>query len=160
VVRPRFIWGPGDTTVLPVMIEAVKAGRWRWIGGGRYLTSTCHVDNVVEGILCAAERGAPGGVYFLTDGEPVEFRAFIGDLLRAAGVEPGEKEAPRWVIAALAWATAWMKAPPVTRTALALMSHEVTVSDARARREIGYRGGKSIAEGLAEIRAGAARSTS
>ena len=73
--------------------------------------------------------------------------------MRAAGVEPGEKEAPRWVVAAGAWATAWMKAPPITRTALALMSHEVTVSDARARKEIGYQGKKSIAEGLAEIRA-------
>jgi nucleoside-diphosphate-sugar epimerase len=157
VVRPRFIWGPGDTTVLPVMIDAVKKGRWRWIGGGRYLTSTCHVANAVEGILCAAERGAPGGVYFLSDGEPVEFRTFIGDLLRAAGVDPGEKEAPRWLVGALARATAWMKHPPITRTGLALMAHEVTVSDARARREIGYRGGKSIAEGLAEIRAQAAQ---
>jgi nucleoside-diphosphate-sugar epimerase len=152
VVRPRFIWGKGDTTVLPVMIDAVKKGRWRWIGGGHYLSSTCHVANVVEGILCAAERGTPGGVYFLTDGEPTEFRTFIADLMKAAGVDPGDKEAPRWVVAAGAWATAWMKAPPITRTALALMSHEVTVSDARARREIGYQGKKSIAEGLAEIR--------
>jgi nucleoside-diphosphate-sugar epimerase len=151
VVRPRFIWGKGDTTVLPVMVDAVKKGRWRWIGGGRYLTSTCHVANVVEGILCAAARGTPGSVYFLTDGEPVEFRTFIGDLLRAKGVEPGEKAVPRWVAGVLARVTSFMAHPPLTRTAIALMSHEVTVSDARARREIGYQGKKSIAEGLAEI---------
>jgi len=157
-VRPRFIWGKGDTSVTPQLIEAVQTGKWRWIDGGRYLTSTCHVANVVEGILCAAERGAPGGVYFLTDGEPVEFRTFIGDLLRANGIEPGEKEVPRWVIGAVAGVTGWMKTPPVTRTALALMSHEVTVVDARARREIGYVGRKSIAEGLAEIRGQAAQS--
>jgi nucleoside-diphosphate-sugar epimerase len=152
VVRPRFIWGKGDTTVLPVMIDAVKKGRWRWIGGGHYLTSTCHVSNVVEGILCAAARGAPGGVYFLTDGDPVEFRGFIGDLMRAAGVEPGERTVPRWVARAMAAATSFLANPPVTRTAIALMSHEVTVSDARARREIGYQGKKSIAEGIAEIK--------
>ena len=152
VVRPRFIWGKGDTTVLPVMIDAVKKGRWRWIGGGRYLTSTCHVANVVEGILCAATRGTPGAVYFLTDGEPVEFRGFIADLMRAAGVEPGDRSAPRWLVRALASATSFLANPPVTRTAIALMSHEVTVSDARARREIGYQGKKSIADGLAEIR--------
>ena len=40
----------------------------------RYLTSTCHVANVVESALLAAERGSPGEIYFLTDGPPVEAR--------------------------------------------------------------------------------------
>ena len=35
VIRPRFVWGPGDTTLLPVLIELVRRGRFRWIGGGR-----------------------------------------------------------------------------------------------------------------------------
>jgi nucleoside-diphosphate-sugar epimerase len=153
IVRPRFIWGRGDTTLLPEMIKAVKDGRWRWIDGGRYLTSTCHVANAVEGVLCAAERGTRGGVYFLTDGAPVEFRTFIGDLLRAAGVDPGEKELPRWAARVIAGLTAFLPKPPLTRTALALISHEVTVNDARARRELGYLGKTSIADGLAELRA-------
>jgi nucleoside-diphosphate-sugar epimerase len=153
VVRPRFIWGHGDTTLLPAMLKAVNDGRWRWIDGGRYLTSTCHVANAVEGVLCAAERAARGGVYFLTDGAPVEFRSFIGDLLRAAGAEPGEGNLPRWVAQVIAALTAFLPNPPITRTALALVSHEVTVNDARARRELGYTGKKSIPEGLAELRA-------
>src|SRR6185437_7199560 len=70
VVRPRFIWGKGDTSLLPELTETVKRGRFGWIGGGRHLTSTCHVRNVIEGALLAAERGKPGEIYFLTDGEP------------------------------------------------------------------------------------------
>jgi nucleoside-diphosphate-sugar epimerase len=155
VVRPRFIWGAGDSSVLPRMVEVVRAGGWRWIGGGHYLTSTCHVDNVVEGILLAAERGRPGAAYFLTDGAPVEFRAFVGDLLRAAGADPGEREVPRWGARVLAAVTAWQREPRVTRTALALMSHEVTVDDGLARRELGYVGRTSIADGLAGLRAAA-----
>jgi nucleoside-diphosphate-sugar epimerase len=149
VVRPRFIWGRGDTTVVPVMIDAVKKGRWRWIAGGHYLTSTCHVDNVVEGVLAAATRGAPGGVYFLTDGPPVEFRGFIADLLRASGVDPGDRTVPRWAARMLSR----IPGAPITRTGIALMSHEVTVVDQRARNELGYTGGKSIAAGLAELKA-------
>lgn len=155
VARPRFIWGRGDTTLLPAMVKAVKDGRWRWIDGGRYLTSTCHVANAVEGVLCAAERGTRGGVYFLTDGAPVEFRSFIGDLLRAAGVDPGDKDLPRWAARLLATLTSFLPHPPLTRTALALVSHEVTVKDTRARRELGYTGKKSMAEGLAELAAAA-----
>jgi hypothetical protein len=44
-----------------------------------------------------------------------------------------------------------MKRPPLTATAFSLMAHEVTIDDAKARRELGYRGAKSMADGLAEM---------
>src|SRR5207247_118491 len=50
VVRPRFIWGKGDTNLLPELIDAVNSGKFGWISGGHYLTSTCHVDNVVDAL--------------------------------------------------------------------------------------------------------------
>lgn len=153
VIRPRLIWGKGDTSVLPEMIDAVNKKRFGWIGGGRYLTSTCHVANVVEGALLAAERGRPGEIYFLTDGEPVEWRTFITDLLATQGVDAGGREVPRWLAKTLAALTSWMAHPPVTRTALALVGHEVTVDDGKARRELGYAPTLTIEQGLAEMRA-------
>jgi len=152
IVRPRFIWGAGDTNLIPKIAEVVKRGRFAWIGGGRHLTSTCHVDNVVEGILLAAERGKPGEIYFLTDGEPVDFRDFLTQLLATQGVDAGERSIPRWLARATAAMTGWMKRPPVTRTAIALIGHEVTVVDAKARRELGYTSHVTRARGLAEMR--------
>jgi nucleoside-diphosphate-sugar epimerase len=153
VVRPRFIWGKGDTSVLPELVDAVRRKKFGWIGGGRYLTSTCHVANVIEGALLAAERGSPGEIYFLTDGPPVEFRAFMTELLATQGVDPGDREVPRWLAGTVAGLTGWMKRPPVTKTALALVGHEVTVDDAKARRELGYVGKMTREAGLAELRA-------
>lgn len=154
VIRPRFIWGKGDTTLLPEITGAVKRGRFGWLGGGRYLTSTCHVDNVVEGALLAAERGKPGESYFLTDGAPVEFRDFMTRLLATQGVDASRvRDVPLWLARIVAGATGWMKHPPVTRTALALVGHEVTVDDAKARRELGYQGAVTIDAGLAQMRA-------
>lgn len=152
VVRPRFIWGAGDTSLVPKIADAVKRGKFAWIDGGRYLTSTCHIDNVVEGILLAAELGRPGEIYFLTDGEPVELRGFLTDLLAEYGATPGDRSVPHWMARAIAEATRWMKVPPVSRTAVALIGHEVTVVDAKARRELGYTGRVSIRDGLIEIR--------
>lgn len=154
VVRPRFIWGKGDTSVLPELVDAVRRKKFGWIGGGRYLTSTCHVANVVEGTLLAAERGAPGEVYFLTDGPPVELRRFLTELLATQGVEAGDREVPRWLARTVAALTGWMKRPPVTRTAIALVGVEVTVDDAKARRELGYVGKVTREAGLAEMRGG------
>lgn len=152
IVRPRFVWGRGDTNLLPEFIEALKAGKFSWIGGGHYLTSTTHVDNCVEGLLLAAERGKPGEIYFVTDGPPVEFREFITRLLATAGVTAPDKSIPHWLAHTVVVATMWMKKPPLTRTAFSLMAHEVTVDDAKARRELGYVGTKSLDAGFAEMR--------
>lgn len=158
VVRPRFIWGKGDTTVLGRMVEMVRQGQFAWIGGGDYLTSTCHVENVCEGMLLAAERGEGGGVYFLTDGEPVHFRTFITKMLKTQGVDPGSRSVPTWLaLAAGTVAEASAKylgvpsRPPITSTAIRLIGQEVTVSDRKARRDLGYKGLMSQDAGLAEM---------
>ncbi|MBL9020496.1 MAG: NAD-dependent epimerase/dehydratase family protein [Myxococcales bacterium] len=152
-IRPRFIWGADDTSLMPKLIEAVNSGTFAWIGGGHYLTSTCHVDTVVEGALLAAEKGTGGETYFLTDGEPVDFREFMTALLATHGVDAGTKSVPRWLAKTAATLTAWMKRPPVTKQAVALIGGEVTVVDAKARRELGYQGKVTRDAGLAEMRA-------
>jgi nucleoside-diphosphate-sugar epimerase len=161
IARPRFIWGLGDNAVLPQMVELVKKGRFSWLDGGHYKTSTCHVDNCVEGLLLAAEKGRGGETYFLTDGEPVEFRSFITELLGTQGVDAGKKSVPLGLARALAsvaeavWTLLGLKShPPISRTELLLAGQEVTVTDAKARRELGYQGRKSREEGLRELARG------
>jgi len=156
VIRPRFIWGKGDTSVLPKILETVRRGKFAWIGRGHYPTSTCHVANVVEGALLAADQGSPGEIYFLTDGGPVDFRDFLTQLIATQGLDAGTRTVPRWVASMLAGVTSWMKAPPVSKTALALIGHEVTVDDSKARRELGYAAKMTREAGLAAMRAAAA----
>jgi nucleoside-diphosphate-sugar epimerase len=162
VVRPRLVWGPGDTTILPGLAAAVRGGRFRWLGGGRHLTSTTHVENAVEGLVLAAARGRPGGVYFVSDGEPVVFRDFVTQLLATEGLTIPEGSIP--VPAARAAATAleaiWRTlrlrgTPPITRTAVWLAGLEMTIDISRAREELGYRPLKTIAAGMAELSAAA-----
>ena len=94
VIRPRLVWGPGDTTLTPIMVQTMESGRFAWIGGGRHLTDTTHVDNVVEGLMLGAERGRSGEAYFVTDGEPAEFRDFITRLVATHGIEAPDGEMP------------------------------------------------------------------
>jgi nucleoside-diphosphate-sugar epimerase len=159
VVRPRLVWGPDDTTLLPVLADAVRAGRFAWIGGGRHRTSTTHVDNVVEGLLRGAERGRPGAAYFVTDGEPVVFREFLTGLLATRGLRPPDRSLPRPAAAALAAAgeLAWSKLglrgqPPLTRLAYWVSGLECTLDTSRARHELGYQPVRTVEEGLAGLR--------
>ena len=159
VVRPRLVWGRGDTTILPALVEAVKAGRFAWIGGGRHLTSTTHVDNTVHGLMLGAERGRPGEVYFVTDGDPVVFRDFFVQLLGTQGVEMPDRNMPAPVarMAAAASETAWRilplnGQPPVTRLAVWLSSLECTIDISKARAELQYQPVRTIDEGMQELR--------
>jgi nucleoside-diphosphate-sugar epimerase len=160
VVRPRFVWGPGDTTLLPVMVEMVRRGRFAWIGSGRHRTSTTHVENAVEGLMLAAARGRPGNAYFVTDGEPVVFREFVSELLATQGVAAPSRSIPAPIASALASTgeTAWRLfplpgRPPLTRLAYWLSSQECTLRIDKARAQLGYDPVKSIADGLGELRA-------
>lgn len=163
VVRPRFIWGNDDTSVLAALAAAVKAGRFMWMDGGRYPTSTTHVDNVCEGLLLAAQKGRGGEVYFVTDGAPVELRDFVTRMLATRGVDPGNKSVPKWLVLGLAvvaeavWEILELMGieagePPATRMAVHLFGEPVTVNDAKARRELGYVGRVSREQGLASLR--------
>jgi nucleoside-diphosphate-sugar epimerase len=144
-IRPRFVWGAGDTTLLPVLVDLVRMGRFRWLGGGQHLTSTTHVDNTVHGLLLGAERGRPATAYFVTDGAPVMFREFVGAMIATQGVEPPDGSVPLPVGRALAAVgeTAWRLlplpgAPPLTRFALWASALECTLDDSRAREQLGY----------------------
>jgi nucleoside-diphosphate-sugar epimerase len=158
VVRPRFVWGRGDTTLLPLLTEAVRSGRFAWIGGGHHRTSTTHIDNTVHGLMLAAERGAPGGVYFVTDGEPVVFRDFITRLLATQGVEAPTRSVPTRVARAVAATSeaAWRLLPlpgrpPLTRLTVWVSGLETTLDITRAREELGYAPVRTIDQGLAEM---------
>jgi nucleoside-diphosphate-sugar epimerase len=159
VVRPRFVWGHGDTTLLPTMTEMVQAGRFAWVGGGRHLTAITHVDNTVEGLVLGAERGRPGNAYFVTDGDPVVFREFVSELLRTQGVEPPTRSIPSWLAGAVAVAgeTAWRVLPlsgrpPLTRFTYWVTSQECTIRIDKAREQLGYQPVKTREQGLAELR--------
>lgn len=161
IVRPRAIWGATDTVLLPRLRKLADAGKFVWIGGGKALTSTCHVKNVCAGLLAAAARGRAGEAYFVTDGPPITFRTYIGGMLEAVGSDvSGAPSIPLSVARTLAWFTeSWWKIsgrggePPLTRTAVELIGAQVTVNDDKARRELGYKPVITREEGLAELRA-------
>ncbi len=158
VIRPRLVWGPGDTTVLPALVQMVRAGSFAWIDGGRHLTSTAHVDNVVHALELALTSGRPGEAYFITDDADLTYREFLTALLRTRGVDPGPRTVPGWLARpAAALAETWWRlfrrpgAPPLTRFAAGMMSREVTLDITKARRELGYAPQVRLEQGLADL---------
>ncbi|HEY4223080.1 MAG TPA: NAD-dependent epimerase/dehydratase family protein [Myxococcota bacterium] len=157
IVRPRFIWGNDDSTLLPKIIDEVNSGRFAWIGGGTNLMSTTHVDNACHGLIVAGERGVGGETYFVTDGDHISFRAMVEAMLRARGVAPPTRTIPRALahgisIAGTAVASALgLARPMLPHATFHLLADEVTLLDDKARRELGYQNVISREQGLARM---------
>jgi len=84
-LRPPALWGPGDpfSRALP---QAINSGQFAFINRGDYAFDTCHVDNVVEAVQCALERGEGGRALFITDQEKLTFREFVASLASVKGL--------------------------------------------------------------------------
>ena len=155
IMRTRAVWGPGDTVLLPNLRTRILSGQFRWIDQGRALTSTCHVDNVVEGLLLAAQSGIPGSIYFVTDGDPLPIRDFFTGLLETQRLRPVAPSLPFGLALAAAGLTEsiWQllnirRRPPLTQASILLFGQEVTIDDSKARRELVYTGAVGRRQGL------------
>lgn len=164
VLRPRFIWGPGDTTLLPVILKMAKSGRWSWIDEGRALTSTTYIGNLVQAIELALAAGTPGEAYFILDEGNRSLREVISAMAEAAGVSLGDRSIPGWLAALLGagceslWRRFSLKGePPLTRHAAMVMRRECTLVGAKARAELGFIPAVSVGQGLQRLRESLAR---
>jgi nucleoside-diphosphate-sugar epimerase len=158
VLRPRLVWGPGDTTLVPELKQMAAKGAFAWIDGGRARTSTTHIANLVHATELAVTEGAGGEIYFVSDGEETDFRSFVTRMMAAHGVELPGRSVPSWLAHPLAVALegAWRAlgirgAPPLTRHAVDLLACDCTVRDDKARAALGYLPVIGVEEGLREL---------
>lgn len=158
VLRPRFIWGPGDTTLLPQIIALANAGKWMWIDHGAIQTSTTHIDNLVHGVQLALTRGRGGQAYYILDDGTVSMHEMLSGMTASRGIALPEKSIPAWLADMLGksgefiWRTFGLNgAPPLTAHAAMVMSRACTLRDDKARSQLGYSPVITRAEGLARL---------
>ena len=103
IVRPGFIYGERDRTVLPKLVTNLRAGRFAYFGSGEQALNCIYVKNLVHGIFLAAERPeAVGQVFNLTDGARVSKKQFVGKVAQVAGMRPPRRRIPLWLARFLA----------------------------------------------------------
>lgn len=155
VLRPRFIWGPGDTTLLPVIEMMAKSGQWQWVNGGRAVTSTTHIANLVHAIELALTKGRAGEAYFVLDDGVRNMREMLTGMAASRGLTLPDKSLPGWAADAIGalcevfWTVLPLKgAPPLTRFSAMILSRDAILNDDKARADLGYQPIISVEEGL------------
>ena len=168
-LRPRLIWGPGDTQILPKLVERARSGRLRLVGSGDNLVDTTYIDNAAQAHVDALEHlragaACAGRAYFISNGEPWPLREVLNGLLRAAGAPEVHATLPfraAYAIGAVCealWTALPLRGdPPMTRFLAEQLSTAHWYSMAPATRDFGYVPKVSMAEGMARLRASLGR---
>jgi nucleoside-diphosphate-sugar epimerase len=146
VLRPHAVYGPGDTTLLPRVLGAVRGRRLFAVGDGRQRISLTSVDNLVQACLLAAEGPVERGVFNVTDAEPVILDDALRAILRERGVDATPYYLPRRAAGALAALAETVfrlvdspQPPRLTRYAVGHLAVERTLDITAARERLGYR---------------------
>jgi nucleoside-diphosphate-sugar epimerase len=158
VLRPGFIYGPRDRTILPNLVENLRAGIVRYLGTGEQALNTIYVANLVGGALQAAETsGVVGEVFNLTDGERVSKRRFIEGVADGLGLPRPKGSVPMWlarvmanVMEGVSRAVGAKQPPRLTQARLKFLGLKLDFSIEKARARLGYAPAWTFERGLAE----------
>ncbi|MDB5045883.1 MAG: short-chain dehydrogenase, partial [Deinococcus sp.] len=140
ILRPRGIYGPGDTSILPRLAQALRAGRLpRLDGRGEVHTELTHVRNVSQAVGLALARPAPG-LFNITDGVTIPIWATLDRLADALAVPRSTRRANPRVLEAVARVLEAVYAlhprrpePPLTASGVRLLTRGMTLDLTRAR---------------------------
>jgi nucleoside-diphosphate-sugar epimerase len=155
IVRPRGIYGKGDTALLPRLIRAAKSGPMPFFREGRAVIDLTHVEDVVSAIICILQQGGKGSTYNVSGGEAVPVRDIIDRSAKLAGVDVRWRKIP-WpaafagIRAIEAFHRLFRPAvePVATAYSAGLLAFSQTLDLSAIRNGIGWRPAISFDEGL------------
>jgi nucleoside-diphosphate-sugar epimerase len=157
IVRPRGIYGRGDSALLPRLLRAAAKGPVPCFGKGRAVIDLTHVDDVAAAIVCILRQRdkAAGSTYNVSGGEAVSIRDIMIRSAKLAGLAVTWRDIP-WPLAfaAIRAIEIFHKAfrpkvePVLTAYSAGLLAFSRTLDLSAIRREIGWQPGISFDEGL------------
>ncbi|QDT17752.1 NAD-dependent epimerase/dehydratase family protein [Alienimonas californiensis] len=102
-VRPGFVYGVRDRTVLPKLLAKLKSGGFAFLGDGEQLLNNVAAANVADAVVAALTApNAVGRAYNLTDGRLVTRREFVRVICEAADLPVPTRSVPLPVARGLA----------------------------------------------------------
>lgn len=169
-IRPPIIYGEHDRNFLPRVMEALRAGRFFLVDGGRAPLNLVWVDHVVDVALrAAARKDVAGEAFNVMDevgGRPPSVREVAEMIAASAGLPPprlsvsypAAMAAAHVVSRAFSW-TGSKKPPPISPFVVKLMSRHVIYDASKAARVLGWSPKLSALTGVAHFAAEAARAS-
>jgi len=143
IIRIAETYGPGDRRLLK-LFRAIDRGQFFMIGAGNNRRQCIHVDDLVRGLLLAAEHpAAVGETFILAGGEVMTTNEMVQRTARALGRKPPRAQLPLWpfLVAASVMETTLPPLriqPPLHSRRLDFFRKSFVFSTAKAQRTLGF----------------------
>lgn len=146
IVLPTRVFGPGTLSKnngFTLLMHKYLFKNWALIpGNGRRSGNYVYVDDVVEGLILALEKGGTGQKYIL-GGENASYNHFFTLVREVSGKKSTIVRMPLWMILIVArfetWRAKTFNAMPLLTSGWARKYHaEWSVEVEKARRDLGY----------------------
>ena len=85
ILRPRAVYGQGDTVLFPRILVAARKGKLPQIIGKEVIGDLIYIDNLTHYMLQACIKDIRGE-FNLTDGNPVEIYSFLKNILNKLNI--------------------------------------------------------------------------
>lgn len=157
IIRPRALFGIGDTSIIPRLIKANRTIGIPLFNKGKNLVDITCVENVAYACRLALEsNAAEGRAYNITNGEPRQFKEILEELFEKIGETPKYKALPLPLMYALATVLEGIyklfkitkKEPAITKYTIITLGHSQTLNIDSAIRDFSYRPKLSLSEGI------------
>ncbi len=155
ILQPSEVYGPGDPNWTERPLDLIRTGRMVLAGGGRGLLQPVFIDDLVQGVLAAAEKGGLGETYILGGPEIISVREYFSHFARMLG-KGRLPSLPGRLALATAAAAEWAarisrRAPVFTRQEVLSTMATATYDCRKAERELGFTPRTTLAEGMAKV---------
>lgn len=145
--RPRAIFGPYDTTILPRILRVMKKGSFPLPDGGGALIDLTAVENVVHAIWLAIQspNHFQGDVFNITNGEPMTVKNLTARLAEVMNLQVRFVSIPFWVLNTLATCFEFYgkrishREPPLSKYSIGSLGTTQTLNIRKAQEVLGYK---------------------
>lgn len=156
VVRPGFVFGPGDRRFLPRMLGLLKQKKFLFLGSGNNIMDLVYIDNLIDALVSAGtEEKAIGRAYNVTNKDKVTMKDFVFMICDMLGLERPKKSMPfplAKLIASIMEAHSRLtrkKEPPLlTKARVKVAGLNLDFDISKTVEELGYDSKISIKKGL------------
>ena len=153
IIRPAFVYGPGDTHALG-LFRVIQDRKFFFIGAGESLLHPTYIDDLTRGFgLCVDNEAAIGQTYLLAGRRPASDREFVALIAQELGVPAPKLRIPVWLARSVATVAEVLGKvlrvdPRLTMSRVRFFTDDRAFDISKAKQELGYAPQVDLRRGL------------